>query len=104
MIQTRVPLIKISDHKTGLNCDISMENDLSLYKAALLRCYVGIDARLPALVALVKMWPYVCVCVCVCVCVYVLMCVCTFLLYVCMYACVYTCVCVYACTYVFVCI
>ena len=95
MIQTRVPLIKISDHKTGLNCDISMENDLSLYKAALLRCYVGIDARLPALVALR---------VCVCVCVFVLMCVCTFLLYVCVYACVYTCVCMYACMYIFVCI
>ena len=73
-----------------------MENDLSLYKAALLRCYVGIDARLPALVALVKIWPYVCVCM------YVLMCVCTFLLYVCMYACMYICVCMYACMYIFV--
>jgi len=56
VIQTRVPLIKITDHKTGLCCDISMENDLSLYKSALLRSYVAIDDRFPKLLALVKTW------------------------------------------------
>ena len=30
--QSRVPLVKITDEKTRLCCDISMQNDLSLFK------------------------------------------------------------------------
>jgi DNA polymerase sigma len=51
-----VPLIKIKDQATEICCDISMENDLSLYKASLLRCYVAMDARFPQLLCLVKTW------------------------------------------------
>ncbi|EKX30845.1 hypothetical protein GUITHDRAFT_51872, partial [Guillardia theta CCMP2712] len=53
---SRVPIVKISDQTSGVHCDISMQNDLSLYKDALLRSYVKIDSRFQKLVALVKTW------------------------------------------------
>lgn len=39
IVHSRVPLIKITDIPTNIACDISMENDLSIYK---------VDARLRA--------------------------------------------------------
>ncbi len=35
-LQSRVPLVKITDERTRLCCDVSMENDLSLFKVEIL--------------------------------------------------------------------
>ncbi len=35
IVHSRVPLIKITDLSTSIACDISMENDLSIYKVGL---------------------------------------------------------------------
>jgi len=56
ILHARVPLIKIRDLATNFQLDISMENDLSLHKAALLSVYVQVDERFPRLLQLVKHW------------------------------------------------
>jgi len=56
IVQARVPLIKVTDYATNINCDISMESELSQHKSNFLRAYVSIDSRLRELLALVKHW------------------------------------------------
>jgi poly(A) RNA polymerase len=51
----RVPLIKLYDPETGVNCDVCVGND-GVYKSAVLGVFADLDERYRDLVFLVKMW------------------------------------------------
>ena len=51
----RVPLIKLYDPETGVNCDVCVGND-GVYKSAVLGAFADLDERYRDLVFLVKMW------------------------------------------------
>jgi terminal uridylyltransferase len=57
VLGARVPIVKIRDQSdTWLAVDLSVENDLPVFKSRLLHEYTLIDARFAKLVQLVKAW------------------------------------------------
>ena len=54
--QARVPVVKFVYPPLRTRVDVTVNNMLALVNTRLLRCYASIDARLPALVHLVKHW------------------------------------------------
>jgi len=57
ILGARVPIIKIKDHNhTWLSVDLSVENELPVFKSRLLHEYSMIDGRFAQLVLLVKAW------------------------------------------------
>lgn len=52
----RIPIVLFTDPKTGLDCDISVENPLALRNTQLLHQYSRIDPRVRALAYTVKHW------------------------------------------------
>lgn len=52
----RIPILKMRDPDTGLDCDICFNNTLALRNTALLRCYCDIDPRARELGLAVKAW------------------------------------------------
>jgi len=56
LIYARVPILKFRDRRTGLACDICVNNTLALRNTKLLADYSSIDPRLRILVIVVKHW------------------------------------------------
>jgi len=57
VLGARVPIVKVKDHgDTWLAVDLSVENELPVYKSRLLHEYALIDDRMSKLVLLVKAW------------------------------------------------
>lgn len=57
ILGARVPIVKIKDHNdTWLSVDLSVENELPVFKSRLLHEYSQIDDRFSKLVLLVKAW------------------------------------------------
>ena len=54
--KARVPIVALHDAATGLKSDICMCNRLALLNSRLLRCYMELDPRAPALCFAVKHW------------------------------------------------
>ena len=54
--KARVPIVALHDSRSGLKSDICMCNRLALLNSRLLRCYMEIDPRAPALCFAVKHW------------------------------------------------
>jgi len=52
----RIPIVLFRDSKTGLDCDISVENPLALRNTQLLHQYSRVDPRVRALAYVVKHW------------------------------------------------
>lgn len=56
LTRARVPIVKLMDPKTGLSCDICVNNVLAVVNTKLLRDYAQIDVRLRQLAFIVKHW------------------------------------------------
>lgn len=56
LVKTRIPLIKVVHKRTGLNCDISTINGLSVEKSKLLRCLNDSYPPCRKLILFVKKW------------------------------------------------
>ncbi|PWZ21078.1 UTP:RNA uridylyltransferase 1 [Zea mays] len=56
LTRARVPIVKLMDPKTGLSCDICVNNLLAVVNTKLLRDYGQIDKRLQQLAFIVKHW------------------------------------------------
>lgn len=56
LYKTRVPLLKFVDSSTGIDCDITVGNSEGIFKSFALQLLIDIDARMAALVRLVKAW------------------------------------------------
>ena len=56
ILGARIPIVKIKDKDTWLSVDLSVENELPVFKSRLLHEYSQIDERLSKLVLLVKAW------------------------------------------------
>ncbi|XP_071727478.1 UTP:RNA uridylyltransferase 1-like [Rutidosis leptorrhynchoides] len=56
VVKDEVPKLKFKDFKTGIPCDISVNNQLALENTKLVNSYREIDPRLPQLVVIVKKW------------------------------------------------
>jgi DNA polymerase sigma len=54
--KARVPIVALHDAASGLKSDICMCNRLALLNSRLLRCYMELDPRAPALCFAVKHW------------------------------------------------
>jgi DNA polymerase sigma len=54
--KARVPIVALTDAKSGLKCDICMCNHLALVNSRLLRCYMLLDPRAKQLAMIVKHW------------------------------------------------
>ncbi len=52
----KVPLVKFSDPRSGLQVDISINNSLALHNTKLLEAYCKLDKRVKELVTCVKYW------------------------------------------------
>ena len=52
----KVPLVKFSDPRSGLQVDISINNSLAIHNTKLLEAYCKLDKRVKELVACVKYW------------------------------------------------
>eukprot|EP00039_Didymoeca_costata_P014126 m.225025 g.225025 ORF g.225025 m.225025 type:complete len:912 (+) comp15952_c0_seq8:189-2924(+) len=52
----RVPIVKLHQKSSGIECDISLNHTLPLSNTLLLQTYAQVDARVRALVLLVKRW------------------------------------------------
>jgi len=52
----RVPIVKFVDARSGLHCDICVNNELALHNTRLLRTYAHLDPRVRPLIAVVKYW------------------------------------------------
>ncbi|ORY06553.1 PAP/OAS1 substrate-binding domain-containing protein [Basidiobolus meristosporus CBS 931.73] len=56
LTRTRIPIIKLKDPVSELNCDIGFNNRLAVYNTRLLRMYAEVDSRVKEIVAIVKHW------------------------------------------------
>ncbi|KAK9729517.1 hypothetical protein K7432_000202 [Basidiobolus ranarum] len=56
LTRTRIPIIKLKDPISSLNCDIGFNNRLAVYNTRLLRMYAEVDPRVKQIVAVVKHW------------------------------------------------
>jgi len=54
--RARVPIVKFSDRRTKMNCDICLNNHLALRNTSLIAAYVGLDPRVRPLLFLIKHW------------------------------------------------
>ncbi|MCO5564125.1 hypothetical protein L7F22_017781 [Adiantum nelumboides] len=56
LTHARVPIVKYSDPKTGISCDVCVNNMLAVVNTKLLHDYAQIDVRLRQLAFMVKHW------------------------------------------------
>ncbi|KAH7440008.1 hypothetical protein KP509_04G087500 [Ceratopteris richardii] len=56
LTHARVPIVKYSDPKTGISCDVCVNNMLAVVNTKLLHDYAQIDVRLRQLAFIVKHW------------------------------------------------
>lgn len=52
----KVPIVKIWDPETRLNCDINVNNTVALENTRMIKTYVEIDSRVRQLAMVVKHW------------------------------------------------
>jgi DNA polymerase sigma len=52
----RVPIVKFTDKRSGLPCDLCVNNTLALHNTEMLKDYAAIDPRFRQLVFLIKYW------------------------------------------------
>jgi hypothetical protein len=46
LVTARIPIIKLTDPVTGISADLSVQNDMPVYRSKLLHEYTRIDDRL----------------------------------------------------------
>lgn len=56
ILGAKIPIIKIWDPHTQLQADMSVQNDLPVYKSRLIAAYCQIDPRFQRLALVVKRW------------------------------------------------
>ncbi len=56
ILGARVPIIKVVEPSTGMRVDISIQNDLPIYRSKLLSAYALIDSRFAQLAVALKAW------------------------------------------------
>ena len=54
--RARVPILRLRDASSGLQCDLSIGNDVGVHKTRLLHAYVRLDHRVRPLCLIVKQW------------------------------------------------
>ncbi|XP_042479206.1 protein HESO1-like [Macadamia integrifolia] len=56
ILRARVPILKVVDHGTGIECDISVENKDGILKSQIIHIIAAIDERFQKLSCLMKAW------------------------------------------------
>ncbi|KAJ1475144.1 hypothetical protein T484DRAFT_3201066 [Baffinella frigidus] len=56
VLSARVPVVQLKDPTTGVCADLSVQNDLPVFKSQLFKDYSSIDSRFRPLIMLVKAW------------------------------------------------
>ncbi|ORX75232.1 PAP/OAS1 substrate-binding domain-containing protein [Anaeromyces robustus] len=54
--RARIPICRFKDPGTGLKCDLTVNNRISISNSELIRCYMDLDPRVRDIVMIIKKW------------------------------------------------